>query len=64
MNEQSEKRAVTRPRPGHADYSGGAATNQLEDMRNVLERASARETGARVMAGAVCAQLLARYGIA
>jgi len=57
------KRAVTRPRPGHADYSGGAATDQLEDMRNVLERASARETGARVMAGAVCAQLLGRYGI-
>ncbi len=62
--EQARDRAVTRPRPGHADYSGGAATNQLEDMRNVLERASARETGARVMAGAVCAQLLARYGIA
>jgi chorismate synthase len=61
---QMKARAVTRPRPGHADYSGGAATNQLEDMRNVLERASARETGARVMAGAVCAQLLARFGIA
>lgn len=58
------KRAVTRPRPGHADYSGGAATDQLDDMRNVLERASARETGARVMAGAVCSQLLSRYGIA
>ncbi|MCU0302903.1 MAG: chorismate synthase [Thermoanaerobaculales bacterium] len=56
-------RAVTRPRPGHADFSGGAATDQLADMRNVLERASARETGARVMAGAVCAQLLARYGV-
>lgn len=62
--EQSEKRAVTRPRPGHADYSGGAATDQLADMRNVLERASARETGARVMAGAVCAQLLERFGVA
>jgi chorismate synthase len=61
---QSDKRAVTRPRPGHADYSGGAATDQLADMRNVLERASARETGARVMAGAVCAQLLERFGIA
>ena len=61
--EQAQNRAVTRPRPGHADYSGGAATDQLEDMRNVLERASARETGARVMAGAVCARLLARYGI-
>jgi chorismate synthase len=62
--EQARSRAVTRPRPGHADYSGGAATDQLDDMRNVLERASARETGARVMAGAVCAQLLARFGIA
>ena len=62
--EQSDKRAVTRPRPGHADYSGGAATDQLADMRNVLERASARETGARVMAGAVCAQLLERFGVA
>lgn len=61
--EEAAKRAVTRPRPGHADYSGGAATDQLEDMRNVLERASARETAARVAAGAVCAQLLARYGV-
>ncbi|MFV2073166.1 MAG: chorismate synthase [Thermoanaerobaculales bacterium] len=57
------QRAVTRPRPGHADYSGGAATDQLADMRNVLERASARETAARVAAGAVCAQLLARIGV-
>jgi chorismate synthase len=62
--EAAAKRVVTRPRPGHADYSGGAATDQLEDMRNVLERASARETAARVAAAAVCAQLLARYGIA
>ncbi len=62
--EQMAKRAVTRPRPGHADYAGGAATDQLDDMRNVLERASARETGARVLAGAVCGQLLERYGVA
>jgi chorismate synthase len=61
--ERAAKRAVTRPRPGHADYSGGAATDQHGDMRNVLERASARETAARVAAGAVCAQLLARYGV-
>jgi chorismate synthase len=61
--DQVVKRAVTRPRPGHADLSGGAATDQLADMRNVLERASARETAARVAAGAVCAQLLGRYGI-
>ena len=62
--EDAAKRLVSRPRPGHADYSGGAATGQLEDMRNVLERASARETAARVAAAAVCAQLLARYGVA
>jgi chorismate synthase len=62
--ERAAKRVVTRPRPGHADYSGGAATDQHGDMRNVLERASARETAARVAAGAVCAQVLARYGIA
>ena len=61
--EEAGKRLVTRPRPGHADYSGGAATDQHGDMRNVLERASARETAARVAAGAVCSQLLARYGI-
>jgi chorismate synthase len=61
--EKASARAVTRPRPGHADYSGGMATDQLADMRNVLERASARETAARVAAGAVCAQLLERYRI-
>ena len=61
--EAAAKRAVTRPRPGHADYSGGAATDQLADMRNVLERSSARETAARVAAGSVCAQLLGRYGV-
>lgn len=61
--ELAAARAVTRPRPGHADHAGGVGTDQLADMRNVLERASARETGARVLAGAVCAQLLSRYGI-
>lgn len=59
----SGKLAVTSPRPGHADLSGGLATDQLADMRNVLERASARETAARVAAGAICGQLLGRYGI-
>jgi chorismate synthase len=57
------QRAVTSPRPGHADLAGGLATDQLADLRNVLERASARETAARVAAGAVCNQLLTRYGI-
>ncbi len=61
--DKAAARSVTRPRPGHADFSGGVATDQLDDQRNVLERASARETAARVAAGAVCAQLLARYGV-
>jgi chorismate synthase len=61
--DKAEGRAVTAPRPGHADLSGGLATDQTHDMRNVLERSSARETAARVAAGAVCASLLARYGI-
>ncbi len=60
---KADERSVTRPRPGHADYSGGIATDQLEDQRNVLERASARETAGRVAAGAVCCQLLERFGI-
>ncbi len=61
--EQASRRAVTAPRPGHADLAGGCATDQLADMRDVLERASARETAARVAAGAVCSQLLTRYGV-
>jgi chorismate synthase len=61
--EAAGKLAVTAPRPGHADLAGGLATDQLADMRNVLERASARETAARVAAGAICGQLLGRYGV-
>ena len=48
---------VTQPRPGHADLTG-AIKYDHEDIRNVLERASARETAARVAVGAVCKQLL------
>ncbi len=61
--EAASKRRLASPRPGHADLAGGLATDQLADLRNVLERASARETAARVAAGAVCAQLLERYGV-
>src|SRR5262245_32911812 len=50
---------VTRPRPGHADLAGGAKYER-DDLRDILERASARETAARVAAGAVAKQLLAR----
>lgn len=56
------KRNVTRPRPGHADLSGMLKYDR-DDARDVLERASARETTARVAAGAVCRKLLAEFGI-
>ncbi len=54
--------AVTRPRPGHADLAGALKYGH-RDLRDVLERASARETAARVAAGAVARALLARYGV-
>lgn len=52
----------TTPRPGHADLSG-AVKYGYRDLRPALERASARETAARVVVGAVCRQLLAQFGI-
>ncbi len=54
--------AVSRPRPGHADFPG-AMKYLTTDCRAVLERASARETAARVAAGAVAKQILGRFGI-
>jgi chorismate synthase len=59
---ESKARAVTRPRPGHADLPGVLKWRQ-HDARNILERASARETAARVAAGAVTRRLLAEFGI-
>ncbi|MDQ3998296.1 MAG: chorismate synthase [Gemmatimonadota bacterium] len=56
------RRAVTRPRPGHVDLSGLLKYDR-EDARDVLERASARETTARVAASAICRRLLAEFGI-
>ncbi|MDB5053830.1 MAG: chorismate synthase [Bacilli bacterium] len=56
------RRRVHRPRPGHADLNGGLKYNQ-KDLRNILERSSARETTARVACGAVAIQLLAEFGI-
>ncbi len=53
---------VTRPRPGHADLAG-ALKYELDDIRDVLERASARETAARVAAASVARQLLTAFGI-
>jgi chorismate synthase len=53
---------VTQPRPGHADLTGAMKYGH-RDIRNVLERASARETAARVAVGALCRQLLSPLGI-
>ena len=57
------KQRVTRPRPGHADLAGALKLG-THDARDVLERASARETTARVVIGAVCKRLLQEFGIA
>jgi chorismate synthase len=56
------RRVVTRPRPGHADLAGGQKFG-ARDLRDILERASARETAARVAAGALAKQLLAQFGV-
>jgi chorismate synthase len=57
-----KSRRVKRPRPGHADLAGGLKYD-TRDLRNVLERASARETAARVASGALAKQLLTQFGI-
>ncbi|ALS73853.1 chorismate synthase [Planococcus rifietoensis] len=56
------KRQLTRPRPGHADLNGGMKYGH-RDLRNVLERSSARETTVRVAVGAVAKQLLSELGV-
>ncbi|MBC7796347.1 MAG: chorismate synthase, partial [Pyrinomonadaceae bacterium] len=56
-------RIVSRPRPGHADLVGGQKY-QTKDLRDVLERASARETAARVACGALAKQFLAAFDVA
>jgi chorismate synthase len=57
-----KSRRVKRPRPGHADLAGGLKYG-ARDLRDILERASARETAARVACGAVAKQLLAQFGV-
>ncbi|RDW19070.1 chorismate synthase [Oceanobacillus arenosus] len=56
------RRVITKPRPGHADLNGALKYGH-RDMRNVLERSSARETAARVAAGAVAKTMLKQLGI-
>ncbi len=60
--EPKNPRIVKRPRPGHADLAGGQKF-QTRDLRDILERASARETAARVACGAFARQLLDKFGI-
>ena len=59
---EPRRRQLTRPRPGHADLAGVLKYDRA-DARDILERASARETAARVAAGAVCRRLLAELGV-
>lgn len=61
-NPEDNMRQVKFPRPGHADLAGGMKYGH-RDLRNVLERSSARETAMRVAIGAVCIQLLNQLGI-
>jgi len=58
----SELKIVTRPRPGHADLAG-VLKYASQDIRNILERSSARETAARVAVGAICKRFLDEFGI-
>ena len=59
---ESEKRRVHAPRPGHADLAGGMKYDR-RDLRDILERASARETASRVAAGAIAKELLRAFEI-
>ena len=59
---KKDHKKVTMPRPGHADLAG-AMKYDFDDIRNVLERSSARETAMRVAIGAVCRKLLEDVGI-
>ncbi|KOO43495.1 chorismate synthase [Priestia koreensis] len=61
-NQEEVKRQISKPRPGHADLNGAIKYGH-RDMRNVLERSSARETTVRVAAGAVAKKLLKSLGI-
>jgi len=59
---EAEKRRVHAPRPGHVDLAGGMKYGR-RDLRDVLERGSARETASRVAAGAIAKELLRQFGV-
>jgi chorismate synthase len=59
---EEKRKTVTRPRPGHADLAGAIKYN-FHDARYILERASARETAARVAVGAIAKALLSEFGV-
>jgi len=59
---EARKRRVHAPRPGHVDLAGGMKYDRT-DLRDILERASARETASRVAAGALAKELLRAFGI-
>jgi chorismate synthase len=59
---EAHKRRVHAPRPGHVDLAGGMKYDRT-DLRDILERASARETASRVAAGAIAKELLRAFGI-
>ncbi len=61
-DDEKKSRRVSRPRPGHADLAGGVKY-ATRDLRDILERASARETTMRVAAGAIARELLSAFGI-
>jgi chorismate synthase len=60
--DEAHKRRVHAPRPGHVDLAGGMKYGR-KDLRDVLERASARETAARVAAGAIAKEVLRAFGV-
>ena len=61
-NAEIDTKSITKLRPGHADYAGAIKYNQ-QDVRNILERSSARETAVRVAVGAIAKQILQVFGI-
>lgn len=61
--EEGQAKPVTRPRPGHADLAGGLKYEEHRDLRNILERASARETATRVALGGIARSFLHEVGV-